>query len=328
MLDGKGSAALAGVYTDFSGLAKLRAASANASPRARREAAQQFEALFLQMMLKSMRQTTGGTLLDGPQSEMYRDLYDQQLALHLARKGAIGIGKMVLAELEGKPQRPVSRPLIDFDSVVRDTGARQTATRLGSPTALAERLWGDPPGPEDARAAAGDKGPRAARRAHALPWRNQREFIEHLRPAAEAAAARLGTRPEAILAMAALETGWGRHVMPAADGRPSFNLFGIKADRRWQHGRVFASTLEFEQGVMQRRREPFRTYPDPAASVHDFADFLQANPRYRRALQSAADPERFLAEIHRAGYATDPDYVQKVTSVMQRIQRMTQESGA
>ncbi len=98
------------------------------------------------------------------------------------------------------------------------------------------------------------------------------------------------------------------------DGRSSHNLFGIKADSRWSGPQVGARTLEFRDGTLQREQASFRAYASPAESVADYAEFIAANPRYRDAL-AAGDAARYLQELQRAGYATDPDYANKIMSI-------------
>lgn len=304
-------ASLAGIYTDFQGLGELRAGVKRQSKEANREAAQQFESLFIQTMLKSMRQATDGDSLTGSdQMNMYRDMMDQQLSIDLAKRGGIGIAAVIQRQLGSfEDNENKSSELATEKSA--NTGFPYSRNSL----ALANRLWnGKSPSSQ------------AISQPASVKWKTHEDFIQTLKPAAHAAAAKLGTQPEAILAVAALETGWGQHVMPTQNGNSSFNLFGIKASKGWHQGKVMATTLEFENGAMQKRREPFRTYNNPAESVADFADFIQRNPRYQTALNNADNPEKFLKEIHKAGYATDPDYSQKVVSVMRQIQAMTQDS--
>lgn len=300
---------LADVYTDFSGLNQLRhnaAANANAASQ---ETAEQFEALFLQVMLKSMRATVGKTMLDSNQSDMARDMYDKQLATTLAKKGAIGIGAMVLQQLGASTtDTPESNP--------------QPGNNMPAPAGLSrninfvEGLWGHKSEISKPDASLPPK----------KGWENPEDFVAALLPSARHAAEKLGTKPEAILAVAALETGWGKHVMRDGDGNPSNNLFGIKSSRDWtDKPTTWAQTLEFENGVMQQKTEPFRTYESIDESVNDFAEFVQSNRRYQSALEHAHDPERFLQELHKAGYATDPDYGSKVNSVMSRVTAYTQE---
>jgi flagellar protein FlgJ len=141
-------------------------------------------------------------------------------------------------------------------------------------------------------------------------------FIRHMLPHAQAAARTLGVSPTLLIAQAALETGWGRAVPTHADGRSSFNLFGIKADARWQGERVANTTLEFVNGLAERRVEPFRSYSSYAASFADYSDFLRTNPRYGEALNMSSDAIAFARALQRAGYATDPNYASKIENIM------------
>ena len=303
---------LASVYTDFSGLNKLKSAAAKDTPESRLETAQQFEALFIQMMLKSMRQASqGDELLGGQQMEMSRDMYDQQLAIDLASKGAIGIADLVMRQMGETISEQEPQAFTGSLDTVRKTGDGALSAAARS-IDFSARLWGSSSTAETTPALPAD-------------WKTPQDFVRQLQPAAETAAQQLGTRPEAVLAIAALETGWGQHVIPGSNGASSNNLFGIKANRGWQQERVVATTLEFEDGVMQTRREPFRSYASAHDSVQDFADFVTQNPRYQPALAAADNPQRFVEELHKAGYATDPDYAQKVVSVMQKISVMTQD---
>ena len=135
-------------------------------------------------------------------------------------------------------------------------------------------------------------------------------------PHASEAAARLGLPPEALLAQAALETGWGRHVIRRADGGSSHNLFGIKADGRWQGERASTQTLEYVDGVAVRVRDHFRAYASHADSFNDYVDFLQRNPRYRDALQRTGDAAAYFSALQAAGYATDPAYATKIQRIL------------
>ena len=142
------------------------------------------------------------------------------------------------------------------------------------------------------------------------------EFIESVWPQAVEAAHQLGVKPEVLVAQAALETGWGKHVIRGVDGSNSFNLFGIKADAGWQGRKVFSETVEYTDGIMHKQRAAFRAYDSPAESFRDYVDFLRTNPRYKTALQSTANSARFTAELQRAGYATDPEYSNKINGII------------
>jgi flagellar protein FlgJ len=135
-------------------------------------------------------------------------------------------------------------------------------------------------------------------------------------PAAEKAAAQLKLAPEALLAQAALETGWGKHVMRHADGSSSHNLFGIKAGGRWDGDKVRVATLEYRDGVAMRTREDFRAYDSWEESFQDYVRFVSGNPRYAEALQASSDAGTYFERLQAAGYATDPAYAEKINRIL------------
>jgi flagellar protein FlgJ len=279
-----------GLYTDFAGFHALRAAARESSPRALREVAEQFEALFVQMMLASMRQASlGEGLMDSPQGDMYRDLYDKQVAMDLARGRGLGLADMLVNQLSGDPS-PVDRP--PGAELIHPSGAE-----VGRPSGRQPNL---------------DVAPTP----HEAPFDSPKDFVHRLLPAAQEAAAQLGTSPRVLLAQAALETGWGRAVPRRADGESSHNLFGIKADAGWTGERVWVTTVEHQDGVAVRRRAPFRAYASHAESMADYVAFLRTNPRYAHALRQAADPAAFARALQDAGYATDPAYAAKVRAIL------------
>lgn len=146
----------------------------------------------------------------------------------------------------------------------------------------------------------------------------QHQFLEPLVPHAKRSAERLGTSHEAILAIAALETGWGKSMIKNEQGQNSFNLFGIKATSR-DDDFAQTTTTEFIDGRAEKIEARFRTYKSSADAIDGFANFVLENPRYSNALKHAGNPERFLQELHSAGYATDPKYADKAISVMKQI---------
>ena len=146
------------------------------------------------------------------------------------------------------------------------------------------------------------------------------EFVTAMLPMAEQAAQRLGVDPEYLVAQAALETGWGKHMQRTADGQGSNNLFGIKS-HGWQGRSAAASTSEYINGRFVRQTGSFRQYDSFAHSFNDYVDFLQQNPRYQRALQVAGNAEQYVRELQRAGYATDPDYAAKISRIARQIQQ-------
>jgi flagellar protein FlgJ len=281
------SPASASVYTDFQGLAELRAKARADSPDALRETAEQFEAVFMQMMLKSMREATlKGGLFDSQRTEFYEGMFDQQLALSLAQGQGFGLA----------------------DVLVRQLSASATPVPAGPPPALSV--------PRSAEVSASPATPEPSAQAE-MPS-SPAEFASLVWPHAERAAARIGVAPEVLVAQSALETGWGRGMMRQDDGSPAFNLFGIKTHGAWDGARVATTTHEYVDGRRIEIRDEFRAYASPAESFDDYVDFLQSNPRYRGALAEAGDPGRFLQGLQQAGYATDPDYADKIRSILER----------
>ncbi len=280
------------IYTDFSGLAELRAGARAQDPAARKEVARQFEALFLQMMLKSMRRAADAA--GGESSEelkFYRQMFDQQVALELAGRGGLGLAEVFERQLASASGAEGSRPQGMAVPGRKPFSARRpdsasTERTLGAYT---ETPW---------------------------PPENPVQFVEGLWPAAEKAARSLGVAPEVILAQAALESGWGRRT-PRTAAQDSHNLFGIKADGRWRGGRVTRATLEYRDGVAVRERAAFRAYGSPAESLEDYVAFIRDNPRYRPALEKAGEGIGYIRALQQAGYATDPAYADKVQRILE-----------
>jgi flagellar protein FlgJ len=270
----------AGMYTDMSGLARLRAQASQKSPEANKEVARQFEALFIQTMLKAMREASQlSEITDGEQTRFYQDMYDKQIALDLARKDGIGLASIIERQLAGQPPRSAELPA--------PVPAR--ATKASAEIAPAE--W-QPSSPE--------------------------AFIQDIWPHATKSAKELGVSADVLIAQAALETGWGRKVIHDRQGNNSFNLFGIKADNSWQGDQVTVTTVEYRDGIAQREHAAFRSYASLADSLNDYVEFLKQNPRYQQALANVGQAEVFLQELQQAGYATDPAYADKIGDIMRR----------
>jgi len=265
--------------TDFSQYAGLRKAAGQQDPAALREVANQFEALFLQTMLKSMREASLGDPLfgDSNQQEMYQGMLDQQLAVEMASGKGVGLSDMLVRQLGGGD---ANKPL----------GA-ESWSRVNRPQSTSASVL--KPG-----------------------WRTPDEFAQDIWPHAERAAKSLNVAPEAIVAQAALETGWGEHVMPAQDGDNSFNLFGIKSGDHWRGDQVARQTLEFEAGIPRPQQAKFRSYQNTADAFDDYTRFLVDNPRYSGVRGHGADTAAFANALQESGYATDPDYAAKINNVL------------
>jgi flagellar protein FlgJ len=300
------------VYTDSQGLAGLRRQAQQNSPGAIREAAKQFEAVFIQMMLKSMRAadlSDGGGIMDSDQSRLYRDMYDQQIALSMAQQGKLGLADTIARQLggegAGQPVRPVSPQMVG-DPLATLRQVQRIRSSVAMPAEAATAKAGAIQNERDLYSVSDapfDPSSPAA-------------FVRRMWPHAQEAAQRLGVAPEVLIAQAAHETAWGKSVPRFADGRSSHNLFGIKANRGWEGDRVVNSTLEFVDGVPIRQRDGFRAYASYAESFNDYVKFLQVNPRYAEALDSVQDGPAYLRALQRAGYATDPNYAKKIQGLM------------
>jgi flagellar protein FlgJ len=147
-------------------------------------------------------------------------------------------------------------------------------------------------------------------------WSDPEAFVRDIWPHAQQSARELNVDAKVIVAHAALETGWGAHVMPDAAGGNSYNLFGIKAGTDWSGDRVSKQTLEFDNGVARQQQANFRAYPNVAKTFADYSQFLNDSPRYSDVRDTGADTDSFANALQASGYATDPDYAAKVTRVL------------
>ena len=145
------------------------------------------------------------------------------------------------------------------------------------------------------------------------------DFMATMLPMAQEAAARIGVDPKILVAQAALETGWGKSVMRAEDGTSSHNLFGIKASSNWKGEQARAITSEFRNGQMVKETAQFRSYDSYADSFHDLVSLLQNNDRYQGVVDAADNPEQFVKELQKAGYATDPNYASKIAAIARQM---------
>lgn len=299
---------------DFHGLNQLRASALKAEQpdQTLRQVAAQFESLFVSLMLKSMRQAElSEGIFDSEQSDMYRDMADQQLAMDMSASGGLGLQDMIIRQLGGDPaaaDMPMGGQTFSAETV-------QTLPKL---VARIRELKPETPvqsGTDDKPAAI-----TAAEQTSGVPlparFDSPAQFVEKLWPLAEKAARQIGAAPEAIMAQAALETGWGKHILQDKQGS-SFNLFNIKADSRWNGDYTSRNVLEYRNGQPIQEQSRFRSYDDYQQSFDDYVQFLQSNPRYQNALQHAGNPERFVEQLHKAGYATDPLYASKLKRIMQ-----------
>ncbi|SEM27902.1 flagellar protein FlgJ [Luteibacter sp. UNCMF331Sha3.1] len=303
-----------GTYTDMSAFAGLRSAAQQDSKTALPVVAKQFESIFTQMMLKSMRDASaamGDDIMGSQAGTAYRDMFDHQLSLTLSQGKGIGIADMLIRQLGGgTPKGDASADL--FAGV---TGDASTAAVVSSPSDQEsglmdslERMFGR------AGRAVGDGANAVAGAVGKLTVSSPEEFVQKLAPHAIEAAKKLGVSVRALLAQAALETGWGKH-MPQQGSTTSFNMFGIKAGSSWDGKRVNVPTLEYEGGVAVRKKDSFRAYDSPSESFQDYADMVSSSPRYAAAVGRGDDVAGFAHALVKGGYATDPSYAKKLTDI-------------
>ncbi|MGZ3159419.1 MAG: flagellar assembly peptidoglycan hydrolase FlgJ [Burkholderiaceae bacterium] len=270
--------------TDIKSLSDLRLAANQNSPDALKGVAKQFEALFMNMIMKSMRDATPQDgMFDIEQTKMYTSMMDQQISQSLANRG-VGLADMLVRQLSNR---------------VSSVDAQGLPSNQGQPDALLKT----------------DQTPAAAKPAGSQSS-NVKAFQDELMPHAEAASRETGIPAKFMLGQAALESGWGKREIKAADGTSSHNLFGIKASADWKGKVVTAATTEYVNGVPVTKMEKFRAYDSYADSFRDYAKLLSSNPRYENVLANSHDASSFARGLQQAGYATDPHYAAKLTKII------------
>jgi flagellar protein FlgJ len=309
------SAAVPPSIFDMQSLSALKKGAKDSDPQALKAAARQFEALFLQMMLKSMRDATPREgMFDSEQTRLYESLLDQQLAQVMATRGGTGLAAMIerqLARGNESPNDPLgSLPLLPAVKGLPLNREAPPGLPLEPVAPPAFKLDGTINAPA-APSVPAVSNPGAAETVSPA----MRDFVARVWPHAVEAGRTTGIPAHFLVAQAALETGWGRSEPRHADGRPSFNLFGIKAGRGWQGAVAENATTEYADGAPQRQVEGFRSYGSYAESFRDYARLLQSNPRYA-ALLGSHDASTFAHGLQRAGYATDPLYGAKLERII------------
>ncbi len=268
-----------------------------------KEAAQQFESMMLQMMLKSMREATSQDgLTDSDQTRFYTSILDQQLSQDLSGKGALGFAKLIERQFgrssgaDGLPSSATASPMELMQQSLLSRQAAISAGQLGNIGAARNRGV-NPLVPADEGAG------------------NTQEFVNRLWPHALEAANSLAVPPQFLVAHAALESGWGKSEIRTADGRPSYNLFGVKAGRSWSGAAAEVRTTEYVNGEAQSTVERFRVYGSYAEAFRDYANLLKGSVRFSAAV-GQQDGTRFARSLQQGGYATDPAYADKLSRII------------
>ena len=365
-------AEIASILANRSDSARLRLLASQGNRAANDEVLAQFEALFLQQMLKSMRAASPGSgLLRSQQTAFYWHMYDQHMASELAARQALGIAAMINKQLgtgsvRPKPPAPIPAPVANGDrlnsNIINSKKLNSNkinnnkinsnninsnninSNNINSNNINSNNINSDRFSDAQTRAAdsirplhAGQTGagkfisadiassdidnsdigkPEAAlTRAQFFAPQSPQEFVALAYPYAHQPAEKLAVNAKVLVAIAALETGWGRHLPADKDGS-SNNYFGIKADPRWPGKKVASQTLEFRHGIFNSLQQTFRAYATLKDSFNDFADFILSNQRYQKALAFTHDTQRFLQAMQQAGYATDPAYADKILKIL------------
>ncbi|MCE3605511.1 flagellar assembly peptidoglycan hydrolase FlgJ [Massilia sp. P8910] len=305
---------------DTNALGGLKQSAKAGSPEALKTASTQFEAMFINMMMKSMRDATpqGEGMLDSQQTKTFTTMLDQQMSQNLAKRG-VGLADVLIRQLSsqatnaqalainGDPSVQPAQPI----AIAGDQPARRIALPPG-------RDAGDmikTPGALLTPATATVPGVSASGRPQSP---HVREFQEKLGAHADEASRATGIPAKFMLGQAALESGWGKREIRNADGSASHNLFGIKAGPGWTGKVATAVTTEYVNGKPQTKVEKFRAYDSYADSFKDYAKLITDNPRYEKVLAHAQDAAGFAHGLQKAGYATDPLYAAKLTKIIQR----------
>lgn len=250
------------------------------------KAARQFEAILIKQLLANVKLSGGD---GGPQADFVDSMWRDQISTQMSKQG-LGLAAVIAQQLNPQSTTGGSGSKgLEFGSMPAPVTPVQRTPGPG--LKLYENLLPDPP-----------------------KFNSPEEFVQNLKPYINKAAAELGVSPQVIMAQAALETGWGKH-MPANGSETSRNLFGIKADRSWHGPRMQSATQEFDGRQMNVEQAGFRQYGSFADSIKDYVDFLRTQPRYTEALNHGGSDEKFVQGLKSAGYATDPQYVDKILEI-------------
>ena len=250
---------------------KLQAGQNN--PAAIKEAAKQFESLFMRELVKSMREATMKSgMLDSPGSDLSTDLLDQQLSVQMSGMPG-GLSDLIARQLS------------------------QQTTPADPNAAAAKTSKAAIPIPVGAY----------------KPTGNQSEFVQRHAAVAAKVEQASGLPSGYMLGQAGHETAWGKHEIRMKGGAPSFNLFGIKASAGWTGNVAEVTTTEFVKGAAQKVVAKFRAYGSYEESFRDYARLITQSPKYAQVPQQIASAQSYATGLQKAGYATDPDYASKLT---------------
>ena len=291
-------------YTDLANLNAITQLGRKDKAQALEKIAEQFESMMVRMMMKSMRAANSvfaeGNMLSSQEGDMYQDMFDDQVALSLSQGRGMGIADVMIRQLNQRygNEQPSTKTVSVQQYLDRPNNHSEFIAGMQAATVTASKANKD-----------------LSTKPMAMEFDGSREtFIQQIYTMAKQAAEKLGVEPEVLIAQAGLETGWGKKITRIGD-HSSFNLFNIKADKRWQGDSVTVQTLEVHQGMPVKEYAAFRCYDNPQQSFDDYVAFINNNPRYEEARQ-ADDSESYIHALAQAGYATDPQYGEKILSIL------------
>ena len=295
---------------DANSLSDLKVAAKDNSPAAIKKVASQFEAMFVNMMLKSMRDATPQDgMFDNEQTKTFTGMLDQQLSQNIASHG-VGLADILARQLtRANSVKADQLPFTDNKDVTLQSN---TDLEIGGANLHSFKNQpannGNPIERTSMKAA-----PVMLSTGNALSFKNM--VANH----AEQVSRETGIPAHFMIGQAALESGWGKREIKALDGTPSHNLFGIKANASWKGKVVEAMTTEYVHGVKQNRIEKFRAYDSYAETFQDFAKLMKNNPRYEKVMANLDNLHNYATAIQKSGYATDPNYASKLISVVNKV---------
>lgn len=291
---GQTSSASGALAADASSLNNLKLQAGQKTPAAIKEAAKQFESLFMRELIKSMREATMKSgMMDSPGGDLGADLLDQQFAVQMSGKPG-GLSDLIAAQLS------------------RQTGVTEPGAAESDKKPAAAPV-----------SALSKASSIAAYGAHAVkPTISQSNFVQSHTEAAIKVEQSTGIPASYMVGQAGHETGWGKHEIKMKGGAPSFNLFGIKAGAGWTGKVAEVTTTEYINGVAKKTLAKFRAYDSYEASFHDYARLITKTPRYAQASQQTGSVQAFASSLQKAGYATDPDYASKLSRAINTTQRL------
>lgn len=303
------------LYLDFSQFNQMRKLTRDNEDAALQAAARQMEGIFLNMMLQSMRDANAvfseGNMLESSDTQFYQGMYDKQLSLNISNSGGLGLADVIVKQMKANSGKEITEAVSDISAYLKHP--LQNRSHVSDSTTQSNK--------EVPEATVGKSVDLSTQRvtsdsAEATSWQSPQEFVSAIYSHARKAAQRLGVAPEAIIAQAVLETGWGQHVMKDVEGENSFNLFGIKADTRWDGETVRKNTLEYRNGIAAKENASFRSYPSLDRAFDDYVDFLNSNSRYESLVSKKCEAKQWGFELQGSGYATDPNYGNKIANIM------------